>query len=351
MKPKIVLIIMMFWGLVSYAKTCDSLRVETIKGQKFIIHKAGKNETLADLVKRYKITNADLYKHNELKQNKVTENQLIKIPMVSKVDVKSIASSQLDSSKVDEAHANAQKIQKIDTHQVITGETAFLVKRNKITNADIHKHNELKQNKVTKNQPIKNPLESTADVKSIASSQPDSSKVDEAHANAQAQETQKIYTHQVVTGETVFSIAKKYKITTAQLGKWNNLRSNKIVLGQILIIDESATAKPFYKLNGIEAQMPQPVSTPKLATADLIQQTGIAFVDESMQVLHADAPIGTIIKVTNLDNGKQCLVRVTGQLDTNRFKSFIISIGNEAQEKLGSRSATIRIKLEYAIKP
>ena len=135
------------------------------------------------------------------------------------------------------------------------------------------------------------------------------------------------------------------------ISKKRNLKANKIVLGQILIVDESATAKPFYKLNGVETQMPQQTSTPKLATADLIQQTGIAFVDESMQVLHADAPIGTIIKVTNLDNGKQCLVRVTGQLDTNRFKSFIISIGNEAQEKLGSTSATIRIKLEYAIKP
>lgn len=273
MKPTIVLIIMMFLGLVSYAKTCDSLRVETIKGQKFIIHKVGKNETLADLVKRYKVTAADLQKHNELKQNKLVKNQLVKIPFVA------------------------------------------------------------------------------TEVKPAVVSQPDSSKVDEAHANAQAQETQKVYTHQVSTNETTFSIAKKYKITTAQLSKWNNLKANKIVLGQILIVDESATAKPFYKLNGVETQMPQQTSTPKLATADLIQQTGIAFVDESMQVLHADAPIGTIIKVTNLDNGKQCLVRVTGQLDTNRFKSFIISIGNEAQEKLGSTSATIRIKLEYAIKP
>lgn len=265
---------MMLFGLVSYAKTCDSLRVETIKGQKFIIHKVGKNETLADLIKRYKVTAVDLQKHNELKQNKVVKNQLIKIPFTP-----------------------------------------------------------------------------TVEVKPSPGSQPDSSQVDEAHANAQSQEIQKIYTHQVLTGETVFSIAKKYKITAVQLSKWNNLRANKIVLGQILIVDESATAKPFYKLNGVETQMPQQTSTPKLATADLIQQTGIAFVDESMQVLHADAPIGTIIKVTNLDNGKQCLVRVTGQLDINRFKSFIISIGNEAQEKLGSKSATIRIKLDYAIKP
>lgn len=273
MKPIVTIIVALFLSFISYARTCDSLRVETIKGQKFIIHKVGKNETLADLVKRYKVTAADLQKHNELKQNKVVKNQLVRIPFVS------------------------------------------------------------------------------VEPKPMLGSQPDSTKVDEAHANAQAQETQKIYTHQVVTGETVFSIAKKYKITAAQLGKWNNLRSNKIVLGQILIVDESATAKPFYKLNGVEAQMPQQTSTPKLATADLIQQIGIAFVDESMQVLHADAPIGTIVKVTNLDNGKQCLVRVTGQLDTNRFKSFIISIGNEAQEKLGSTSATIRIKLEYAIKP
>lgn len=246
----------------------DSIRIEVVKGQKYIIHKVVKGETVPDLAKRYKVLVADIIKVNELeKNNTLTKNQLIKIPL--KPDTK------------------------LST---------------------------------------------------------DSTRVDEAHANAQAQEQNKVYTHQVQVGETVNSISKKYKITTAQLVKWNNIRNNKIGLGQILIVDESATAKPYQKLNGSEAQLPVNNTMPKLAEGDLIQQAGIAIVDETMQVLHPEAPIGTIIKVINTENYKQCLVKVTGQLDNTKYKNFIISIGKEAQEKLETNSATIRVKLVYLIK-
>ncbi len=256
------------------AKPMDSLRVETIKGQKFIIHKVDKSDNLNSIVKRYKSTVAEVNKHNEIKNNKVVKNQIIRIPLV-----------------------------------------AELVKSAPINNVN------------------------------------DSSKVDEAHANAQSVEVQKVYTHLVVQGDNVNTIAKKYKITAAQISKWNNLKSNKIVVGQILIVDESATSKPYYKLNGPEAQLPQNNQQPRLATADLIEQTGIAFVDETMQVLHADAPIGTIIKVINLDNNKQCLVRVSGTLDTTKYKNFILSIGKEAQSKLDINSVTARVKISYMLKP
>lgn len=257
-----------------FAKPMDSLRVETIKGQKFIIHKVDKSDNLNNIVKRYKTTVAEVNKHNEIKNNKVVKNQIIRIPLVAEL-VKSAPSINVN----------------------------------------------------------------------------DSSKVDEAHANAQSADVQKVYTHQVVQGDNVNSIAKKYKITAAQISKWNNLKSNKIVVGQILIVDESATSKPYYKLNGPEAQLPQNNQQPRLATADLIEQTGIAFIDETMQVLHAVAPIGTIIKVINLDNNKQCLVRVSGVLDTTKYKNFILSIGKEAQSKLDINSVTARVKISYMLKP
>lgn len=255
------------------AKPMDSLRVETIKGQKFIIHKVDKSDNINLIVKRYKTTLAEVNKHNELKNNKVTKNQIIRIPL----------------------------------------------------------NNEI--------------------LKSVSNNTNDSSKVDEAHANAQSVEVQKVYTHQVAQGETLNAIAKKYKITTAQVSKWNNLKSNKIAVGQVLVVDESATAKPYYKLNGPEAQLPQTNQTYRMADGDLIEQTGIAILDETMQVLHAEAPVGTIIKVINLDNNKQCLVRVTGTLDASKYKNFVISIGKEAQSKLEINSVTARVKIIYMVKP
>lgn len=257
-----------------YAKPMDSLRVETIKGQKFIVYKVDKSDNINNIVKRYKTTVSELNKYNEMPKNKVVKNQIIRIPL---------------------------------------------------------------------------PTEPTK--LALTTSISDSNKVDEAHANAQSAEVQKVYTHLVVQGEHVNTIAKKYKITAAQISKWNNLKSNKIVVGQMLIVDESATSKPYYKLNGPEAQLPQNNQQPRLATADLIEQTGIAFIDETMQVLHADAPIGTIVKVINLDNNRQCLVRVSGVLDTNKYKNFILSIGKEAQSKLDINSVTARVKISYMLKP
>lgn len=259
---------------IAIAKPLDSLRVEIIKGQKFILHKVEKREVLGDLTKRYKVSSADLLKHNEIKNNRIEKGQVIRIPYTS-VDSK---------------------------------------------------------------------------VSSVIP--PDSAKgVDEAHANAQSVEVQKVLTHVVQQGENLNSIAKKYKLTAAQLTKWNNLRNAKVVVGQTLIVDELALAKPYQKINGTDAQMPQQAQQVRLAGSDLIEQTGIAFVDESMLVLHPEAPVGTIIKVINLENGKQCLVKVSGELDRNKYKNFVISIGKEAQEKLGSASATLRVKLVYVLKP
>ena len=41
--------------------------------------------------------------------------------------------------------------------------------------------------------------------------------------------------HTVKKGETVFSIAKKYKVSTAEIKKWNRLKGNNIIAGQKLI--------------------------------------------------------------------------------------------------------------------
>jgi len=43
-------------------------------------------------------------------------------------------------------------------------------------------------------------------------------------------------THKVRSGETVLSIANKYGVTAASVRKWNNLRSNYVVAGKILVL-------------------------------------------------------------------------------------------------------------------
>jgi 3D (Asp-Asp-Asp) domain-containing protein len=48
-------------------------------------------------------------------------------------------------------------------------------------------------------------------------------------------------TYQVKSGDTLWSIAKKYKVTVSQLKSWNNLKSDMIKPKQILKISGTAT--------------------------------------------------------------------------------------------------------------
>jgi membrane-bound lytic murein transglycosylase D len=50
---------------------------------------------------------------------------------------------------------------------------------------------------------------------------------------------EKITYHQVKSGDTLWSIAQKYRITLEKLRKWNNLKSNNINVGAKLVIKKA----------------------------------------------------------------------------------------------------------------
>lgn len=53
--------------------------------------------------------------------------------------------------------------------------------------------------------------------------------------------SQKMNTHTVASGETLFSIARKYGVSVGQIQDWNGLSGNSIVLGQKLIVSKQNT--------------------------------------------------------------------------------------------------------------
>lgn len=54
--------------------------------------------------------------------------------------------------------------------------------------------------------------------------------------------TAKPQTHLVTSGETLFSISKKYEVSVSQIKEWNNLTGNSINLGQRLIVSNKITS-------------------------------------------------------------------------------------------------------------
>lgn len=100
-------------------------------------------------------------------------------------------------------------------------------------------------------------------------------------------------TYTVLKGESLYGIAKKYKTTEAQLKTWNNLKDDKIKVGQIIVIGKEPMEKSTIPV------------TPKLETAKPIEDQPIAATKPSTQPTR-DAELTTLnsgsAKVTKPEN-------------------------------------------------
>ncbi|TKC06771.1 LysM peptidoglycan-binding domain-containing protein [Pedobacter polaris] len=153
------------------------------------------------------------------------------------------------------------------------------------------------------------------------------------------------FEHTVIVGETIYSIAKKYGLTTYQLKTANNLSANEVVTGQKLIIKDAKT------LEGTDAGTeddspttnPNTIKDPNLkypASKYGITQveekgTAIWIADQDldpnkMLVLHRSAPVGTIIKVTNPMTNRSAFAKVVGKFTENESTKDVIIVMTKA---------------------
>lgn len=206
-------------------------------------------------------------------------------------------------------------------------------------------------------------------------------------------------THNVASGETLFSIAKKYNVLVDDLKKANHLTSGGIKKGQVLVIpSEGATNKENSqkgenKVNTID-RSPEQAPKPEIkedksdsqntatgthdATHDQnkqvdksqkeaetifatgrqqVTETGVAeWIDDQdinpgkYYALHRNAPIGTIIRITNRMNERSIFVKVIGKLpDTGDNDGLIIKISKASAEKLGVIDQRFQAQLLYGL--
>ncbi|MEJ5996343.1 LysM peptidoglycan-binding domain-containing protein [Pedobacter sp. Du54] len=166
------------------------------------------------------------------------------------------------------------------------------------------------------------------------------------------------FEHVVATGETIYSIAKKYNLTTYQLTTSNNLSSNELTTGQKLII------KNANKTTGVEeearSENAETTKDPKLKQPGkfgLVQfnEKGVAVwiedqdLDPSkMLVLHRTAPVGTIIKVTNPMTNRSTYAKVVGKFTENETtKDVIIVMTKAVADAVGALDKRFNCNLNY----
>lgn len=179
-------------------------------------------------------------------------------------------------------------------------------------------------------------------------------------------------THTVKKGETLYKIAIKYGISVTELKEINNLRSNTLSYNQKLkvpkkgnIIENPDIIEPTEEeAKNVKIETSKGVADTKVSTRDNkylnstdFNETGIAgwINDKSINpkksiALHKSAPIGTIIRVTNLMNNKSVYVKVIGALpETGDNENMIIVLSKAAVNMLGVVDQKFRVNLNYSI--
>jgi LysM repeat protein len=197
-------------------------------------------------------------------------------------------------------------------------------------------------------------------------------------------ETVKMVSHVVESGQGLYAVATKYKVTMADLRKWNNLTTDVLTTGQVLIVDAreyerakkagdlpakgeivkvedtnmgnnstTTTQKPVSEtVDANEAKTSSETSKTSSGYRKTIE-TGLAELidveDKSGKYLglHRSAPAGTLVNVKNSSNGQSIWVKIVGKLPDIGSDKVIIKLSPRAFEKLNPSDKRIRAEISY----
>jgi len=341
----------------------DSIGIETINGQTFVIHRVDEKETLFGISRRYGTTVDAILQHNASAGSGLEIGQILKVPYAPKAVNKPAGGI---------------------VHKVTAKETLYSISRvYQVSMEDIKKWNNLRDNSLAIGQELIIKRSTTA----ATSPQP-----------TQQEKPVPISrkgTHTVQPKETLFSIARQYSVSADQLKVWNQLGGNELKIGQTLFVSQPEQGAIAAKPEGTPSTpVTPPVQTrpePQVATTspgkntpvvknpsppaktedrgqsaesiriseslkngDEIIEGGLAELIEGTDgnrkylALHRTAPMGTILKVRNEMNNREVFVRVMGKLpDTALTNKLIIKISKSAYDRLGAIDPRFRVEVTY----
>lgn len=352
----------------------DSVGVERINGQSYIIHQVEEKETLFAISRRYKTPVNEIVQTNDELKNGLKIGQRIRIPFVEKSAIPTGAK----------------------LHSVAPGETMFSIARSyNVTVNDLMTWNDLKGNDLSVGQALMIHGVAEAKQENAVAEQPkvaenssapaktpepaSSRKSAESKNNTPAAPSASTstsmttggwITHQVAQGQTLFSIARQYDAKVEDLIEWNGLSSNTLSLGQSLKVGRDKTNT----VPTVTSPAPAPrteqtapanssasANTPAGTTATSsstayknLKETGQAEVIEGTGnhkkylVLHRTAPVGTIMRIRNEENDITVFARVVGVLpDTGDNSKLLIKVSKAAYDQLKAVNSRFPVEVSY----
>ncbi len=176
-------------------------------------YKVRRGETLSEIAKKFNVSIAQLKKWNNLTSNNIRFGQVLKI---HKRDV--------INSLGDNTTRNNSNVIK---HIIKPGDSiGKIAQQYKVTINDIKRWNNLKSNKLIAGKTLKIYTNDRIDLKNFSNKK----------NFIKNKSTDEVKIHKVKEGESLWTIAKLYKVLVSDIISWNNLKSDKLKIGQILKI-------------------------------------------------------------------------------------------------------------------
>jgi len=316
------------------AAKVDSVGVENHKGKRVVIFKIKKKDTYYAIARHYHIDPKELESYND--NAKMTIGHTIKVP----------TGKPFEEPKHEKASAKNDKKKK--------------------------KHG-IAEEQQTEEQPAEQPQ--TVAVQQPVHQQPQPP-VQQAPPVDNTPPTQ----YKVSPGETLYSIAKRFNTTVDNIMALNGLKSNIISPGQMLNVKANASAPApvtttqevvnhpsenvVAKRDSTIVATPQDssnianfhASSNKFGTFEKDEKGVATWMDDEgldpnkKLVLHRTAPIGTVIKITNIMTNRTTFAKVVGRFtDNEQTKDVLIVMTKNVAEALGALDKRFQVSLSYGV--
>ncbi|MEP0712486.1 LysM peptidoglycan-binding domain-containing protein [Algoriphagus sp.] len=371
----LVFVLSSSYSVASEFTAIDSVGVQRIGDQSYILHEVDPKETLFGISRRYKSPVSDIVEANPVLKEGLKIGQTIKVPFISMAELP--AGSVL--------------------HNVVAGETLFSIsKKYGVSVESVMQQNGLKGNDLSVGQSLiiepavpiaveKEPVVAVVTTAEVKKAEPQpkekpAKKAEEAPkvkakpesapkpAAAEAKvETSKPMvpgdwrSHTVQSGETLFSIASQYSARVEDLITWNALTSNNLQQGQVLKVGRGPIQESTVPVIGtpkvassVDEMMVEPADASASGGFKNIKETGQAELIEGTGshkkylVLHRTAPVGTIMRVKNEENDVTIFARVVGTLpETGDNSKLVIKLSQAAFDQLKAVNGRFPVEVMY----
>jgi membrane-bound lytic murein transglycosylase D len=185
-------------------------------------YKVKRGDSLGEIAMKFGVTSTQLRKWNKLSSNKIVAGKSLVVH--GKDNITSLGDN------------TTRKSSNVVSYIIKNGDTiSELAEKFDVSISEIKSWNNLKSNKLVKGKSISIYTDNNVDKKSFKKKNSVSEQQNKSLAknNSKAEKSQ---IHKVREGESLWTIAKNYGVIVADIISWNNLKSDKVKIGQKLKI-------------------------------------------------------------------------------------------------------------------